>query len=116
MSDKRIQVRQGDLLFTPINAQNLIGCPRESFNAVDGKYILAEGEKTGHVHTVPADLIEEFFYKVDHRDMSPIYLTVIEDTEVTHDEHSPAPLLAGSYIMKRQERYVPKKNPRPVID
>ncbi len=114
MSDERIQIRQGDLLFTPVEINHPpIGFKESRFISVNDKYVLAEGEKTGHVHTVPSDLVEELFYTVSNAER---IITVVEDTEVTHDEHPPAPLKAGDYSLKRQRRYVPREIPQPVID
>jgi hypothetical protein len=47
----RKAVRQGDVLMVPIPPGRISGQPVE---AIDGRYILAEGELSGHYHMVKA--------------------------------------------------------------
>lgn len=110
MSQEINQIRQGDLLFERLDEFDKYG-QKASLPLKDGNYILAEGEKTGHVHTIPETAVEDLFSRADG-----IVIVVAEDTEVTHDEHPAAPLTEGNWFMRRQEEYVPQDRPRPVID
>lgn len=111
MSQEVNQIRQGDLLFERLEAIDALYLREESFPIKNGKIVLAEGEKTGHVHTIPQSAVKDLFRSIDST-----IIVVEEDTEVTHDEHPSVPLTEGNWLMRRQEQYVPQSKPIPVFD
>lgn len=113
MSEVPDQVRQGDLLFDRLDDDFGKNGPylRAKFPIKNGRIVLAEGEKTGHVHTIPESAVDELFQVANGA-----VIVVEEDTEVTHDTHDPTPLAEGAWLMTRQKQYVPQSSPRPVYD
>lgn len=112
MSEAPDQMRQGDLLFDRLeNFDKSEPRLRAKFPIKSNRIVLAEGEKTGHVHTIPQEAVEELFQSV-----GGTIIVVDEDTEVTHDDHPSVPLAEGAWLMTRQEQYVPQSSPRPVYD
>lgn len=90
--------RQGDVLIVKTN-EKADGKP---IAARDGRLILAEGEATGHHHSVPATAAQLF--AVDERMM----LVVGEETEVQHQEHGAIRIAPGTYWVVRQREYTPQ--------
>ncbi len=94
--------RQGDVLLKPINTLP------ENLNVVKpaGKrFILAEGEATGHHHAVnDIKNVAMFFDKVNRK----IYLIVKKPADLVHEEHDKINLPIGNYEVIRQREYHPK--------
>lgn len=96
------QLAQGDLLFVQAAAEDFKGTavPRDEF----GRYILARGEATGHVHAIDAPEVE-----ILERD-GVMYLKVDAPSEVRHEtapkvltqEHGTVTLAPGTWALKRQ--------------
>lgn len=88
------QYRQGDVLLTPTKI------PDKADKAKVGKaVVLAEGEATGHAHTIPTTATKVF---VD----GPItYLKVMEPTVLSHQEHAPITVEPGEYQVVRQMEF-----------
>src|SRR5688572_8817280 len=99
--------RQGDVLI-----ERIAEIPRGATKriGIGGRIILAEGEVTGHHHSL--DIDDADWWKAD----GELFLTVNRPTPVTHQEHSPLPLPRGKYRVRRQREYVPKELPRQVAD
>lgn len=111
------QIRQGDVLLIKIDRDNFGN--RASFDPPeerirDGKLIIAEGEKTGHVHTVNLDEVslEQAWFQGTFRDV----IVVENKAIVSHDEHEPVTLEKGEWMVVLQEEYDPHKQRTRVID
>jgi hypothetical protein len=93
-------LRQGDVLLIPID-----GVP-DNATAVDSgsRLVLAEGEATGHAHTVLADQAQ----LVEAKD-GTLYLMIdgARPASLVHEEHDTIPLSPGSYEVRHQREYVP---------
>jgi hypothetical protein len=95
------QYRQGDVLIERIDA-----IPPAAVPAMHpGRWILAEGEVTGHIHSVAAEDATLLLLELD--DEIEVYLRVHTKTEVTHQEHGPITLAPGDYRVGRQREYSP---------
>jgi hypothetical protein len=101
---------QGDLLFEEIRAVPVSGetIPRHP----DGVYVLADGELTGHRHTMEENVA---FFRDDGlaRDMPhDLYIGHVRVDGpvafVTHQEHAPVALPTGTYRVRRQRELQPK--------
>lgn len=99
---KPLQLAQGDLLFVAVPAEDFRGepAPKDEY----GRYILARGEATGHVHAIDAPEVE-----IVKRD-GVMYLKVDAPSEVRHEtapnvltmEHNTVTLQPGTWQLKRQ--------------
>lgn len=93
------QYRQGDVLIQ--------GAKSFPANAVKQKrakrIILAQGEATGHHHSLEADKAD--WWKQDEG--GDQYIGVKKATAVTHQEHGPIPLGPTIYRVRRQKEYSP---------
>ena len=95
-----MQARQGDIYFEAISE---IPADAKKVKA-RGRYIIAEGEATGHHHSVAAMPDVEML----ERD-GTLYLRVArEDVKVEHQEHAPIDLPVGVYRVGRQREYHPE--------
>ncbi len=94
MSKLTKQYRQGDVLVTPI------ATIPASATEVRGKkrVVLADGEMTGHQHAIDYSARQMQVFA----DGSQLYLRVKSPVVLTHQEHSPATLAPGDYIVVRQ--------------
>ncbi len=97
-----MRFRQGDILIERIEA-----LPErcEPVQPDDGRLVVAYGEATGHAHAVlgRADLYET--------EEGRRFLRVLEDGGVlTHEEHAPIVLPAGTYRVERQREYRPRSS------
>ena len=90
-------IRQGDVLLIPVNS-----IPQEAINLPTPKKItLAEGEASGHSHTItaPKNRIRQFAKN------SELYLEVLEPVTLIHQEHAPATINPGMYLVRRQMEF-----------
>jgi hypothetical protein len=94
-------VRQGDVLLVKVSE-----VPDGAVPTVPkaGRYVLAEGEVTGHAHVIVAQpgveayaLAEALFFRVN----APV--------EVVHEEHDPVTLVTGIWRMVHQVEYTPER-------
>ena len=88
--------RQGDVLIVPTTDKP------EGLSPVmprSGRYILAEGEATGHHHSVSADVCDVATLA------DKLFMTVAEATPLTHQEHGTIEIAPGSYWVIRQREY-----------
>ena len=99
--------RQGDILLVPVEKVPKGLKPLERDN---GKIILAEGEATGHLHSIEAP---EATFLGDSASIEGRYL-VIEAEAITagaagvqllHPEHDTIVLEPGAYEVRRQKSY-----------
>ena len=94
--------RQGDVLLVkvdepPADARTV---PRDG----RGRFVLAEGEATGHAHVVAGPEAQ----LVTQEQADELYLLVHGDEVVVeHDEHDAIHLPPGSYRVIRQREYAP---------
>lgn len=94
------QVRQGDVLITTV-----LSLPKEAILTEVGendgnKVVLAEGEATGHSHTVKREKVKPYSTPTGE-----LYLEVLFPVEVEHQEHAPITLQPGKYKVVRQMEY-----------
>ncbi len=95
--------RQGDVLIERID-----GIPSEAIPATfQPRWILAEGEVTGHTHSVAAENATLLLLELDNQ--MEMYLRVHAQTQVTHQEHGPITLAPGDYRIGRQREYSPEE-------
>ena len=96
-----VSLAQGDILFLRVNG---IPDAARSVAPVGNRFVLAEGEATGHAHTVPARGVA--LMEVPNEG-GVTYLTVEELTgvEVSHQEHASVKLDPGTWKVIRQREY-----------
>jgi hypothetical protein len=103
-------IRQGDVLLVPVASVPAEGsCPAESRGS---RYVLAEGEATGHAHVVTgrSRVVE---WRQARRWAAPLrrrFLVVEEAAVLSHQEHLPIELDAGVYEVRRQREYRPERS------
>lgn len=91
------QFRQGDCFLEEVEE---IPADAKPVQPRDGRYVLLDGEATGHHHSVEAcDAMEML-----ERD-GTLYLRVKEEKPLEHQEHNPIPLSPRNYQMTRQREY-----------
>ena len=101
------QLRQGDLIIECVDA-----VPAEAVKLVSmgGRFVLADGEATGHAHTITAESVE--LYERN----GVLYCAVSEPAEITHQEHAAHTLAPGVYRVRRQIVEDAEHAPRQVTD
>lgn len=95
------QFRQGDVFIEVCDT-----IPKEAKRLKKGHVnynILAHGEVTGHAHRLPTIAPVEMY---EHD--GTLYLKVLEDVDVTHEEHGTIPLPPGNYSTRIQREYTPE--------
>jgi hypothetical protein len=107
-------LRHGDWTFHPTN-EKVTG---EKVKLTTNEYTFAEGEATGHFHTLHADRLEDMDF---YRQSDGSYMVVLKkDGYATHPEHSMKTDLvipAGTYHLKqRREKDWFSLTVRKVID
>jgi hypothetical protein len=95
-------VRQGDVLLVPVDAAPFVDAPA----AVEGsRFVLAEGEATGHAHVVRGR--GKLYRPIDQdHDLEHPCLVVEEPATLVHEEHDAIVLAPGAYEVRRQREYV----------
>jgi hypothetical protein len=101
-----VQIRQGDVFLQPAGKINLNGA--KPVKPVNGRLVLAEGEVTGHAHTIDA-ACANLFELTGKR-----VLVVSEPTTITHQEHGELPIAPGTYWQLPQREW--DESARRVID
>lgn len=94
-----MQMRQGDVLVEKVEA---IPTGAERVMAGARGYVLAEGEATGHAHTIAPEYGE--LYEKE----GVLYLKIEADAPLVHQEHATVTLPRGTYRVKRQVEYTPQ--------
>jgi hypothetical protein len=92
------QIRQGDVYLIRADGAKPTGKKLPSKN---GRLILAEGEATGHHHSVDAMACDLFGGD------KPV-LVVRESTMLDHQEHSAIEIEPGTYWVVHQREYTPQ--------
>lgn len=92
-------IRQGDVWIIKAEGKH----DGKAIAPKNGRLILAEGEATGHHHSVPASAAQLF--AVDER----MLLVVAEQTKVDHQEHAAIEIVPGQYWVVRQREYSPQE-------
>lgn len=88
------QYRQGDVLVTPIAT-----IPQSAKPAgASGRVVLAEGEATGHCHAIDYTSCKMQVLT----DGAQMYLRVKSPVVLHHQEHAPATITPGDYVVIRQ--------------
>lgn len=90
-------LQQGDVL--------LQKCPSIPENAKAKRpssrgYVLAEGEVTGHAHTI-VETGKAQLFESDNQ----VYLKVVKEVNLKHEEHNAIIIPAGDYIVKKVIEY-----------
>ena len=100
--------RQGDVILIPVRS-----IPEDAVRqVVEDRIVLAEGEQTGHSHTVAVEEAEIFTVS----DEVDRWLRVKSGgATVTHQEHAPVEVPEGDWIVRIQSEYHPEEIRR-VID
>jgi len=95
-----MQARQGDVLVESVTSIPEV----TSCDPADGKFIVAHGEATGHNHSL------ESRYAKMYRDAAGIlYLLLVREHILRHEEHDPVTLPPGKYRVTRQREYSPEE-------
>ena len=89
-----VQIRQGDVW---IEYCDTIPTEALKVRPTERGYVLAEGEATGHAHTIEATPDVEL-YELN----GVLYCRVRGETVVHHEEHAPVTLAPGAYRVRRQ--------------
>ncbi len=86
------QKQQGDVLFLRVK-----GLPKGAtpINAVNNKYVLVEGETTGHAHCVCSEDVQL------HESNGVLYMSVEAPSTVTHEEHGDVVIEEGVWEVGR---------------
>lgn len=94
------QIRQGDVYLKPAGKVSLDGA--KTVAPVNGRFILAEGEATGHHHSVAVETCGLF-------DLTGKTVLVVDaPTPLTHQEHGEITIAPGMYFVIRQREYTPE--------
>ncbi len=80
------------------------------------KQVLAEGEVTGHMHTVDASGLDIGVLCSLEQDGDVWFSIEKAELPLTHQEHSTITLPPGKYFATRQEEYDPNVQRRRVMD
>lgn len=81
------QIQQGDVLMYSVSS---IPQGAKRIEPIDGKFVIAKGEVTGHQHVIEAKPGMEL-YEND----GILYLKSSVAEPITHEEHKPAPVEMG---------------------
>jgi hypothetical protein len=108
MSDKTTRavrgiVRQGDVLLVPVEE-----IPRRRRQEEAGRgLVLAEGEATGHAHTVQGRA--RIVRATRHHTVPADRYLIVEGgaARIVHEEHEPITVARGAYRVVRQREYRP---------
>lgn len=95
--------RQGDVLLIPTSGIDLTA--GKPIQPIFGRYILAEGEATGHHHSIGADVCDGLF------DLAGKTVLVVDQPAamLTHQEHGAIAIAPGQYWVVRQREYTPQE-------
>jgi hypothetical protein len=93
--------QQGDVLFQRPPLEAIRDCNRNRQVPCNGRYILVEGEHTGHMHCVREEGVSV------HRDheTKELILRCTMPVLVTHPEHAPILLPTGFWIVSKVKEY-----------
>lgn len=89
--------QQGDVLIKKVAS---IPKNTQKINPKNGRYILAEGEATGHTHAICDTEKVEMFEK-DGR----LWVGIKEEVEIKHEEHGKIKLPPGDFEISKVKEY-----------
>lgn len=92
------QRQQGDVLILKVDAMPS-GC--KTVKPAARGFVIAEGEATGHAHTIATDAVEAM--AVDEAGI--IYAQIAKQVDLLHEEHNPVSLDPGIYRFGRVQEY-----------
>ena len=87
---KKQHFRHGDVILHPVN--RIDGIKQQH----RGKYVLALGEATGHMHTLMADQMT--ILKKGNRNM----IELQEEAQLVHQEHKPLNIFPQKYVQVQE--------------
>jgi len=90
-------IQQGDIIFVPVEKIPETAKPAKPRN---NKYILAEGEATGHTHTVEVSPQTKVFW-----DNNRLYLQNNFSVPVEHQEHKTLIVPTGNWEVRRVKEW-----------
>lgn len=91
------QRQQGDVLISRVSEMPAGG---RQVRATSRGFVVAEGEATGHAHTLPTEGVLEM-REVD----GVLYARIAGPVDLSHEEHNRVPLDAGIYRFDRVQEY-----------
>lgn len=98
-----VMFRQGDVLIERVAKMPAAKGLKKVLPDARGRIVLAEGEATGHAHTLHHSTVRDAFASPNE-----LFLRVGPDAAVTHDEHDSIELDPGIYRVTRQREYSPE--------
>ena len=105
-------IYQGDIAVIPVAKSVEVPQGAKALKNISGRVVLAEGEVTGHFHSVDESCARIFAasgmgvlpksgnYRAADKDDR--VLVIDKPTTLTHDEHAPFDLEPGVYVVRRQ--------------
>lgn len=103
--------RQGDVGFAELDKMpDVAGLKKVSPR--NGLLILAEGEATGHHHSIVLDDLKTDEVELYEAPNGTMYLRTKKDVKVGHQEHDAITLPAGIHQIERQVEYDPEGDRR----
>src|SRR5262249_6734919 len=102
MEPSRVMFRQGDVLVMEVAAipDDAVAVPSQA-----GRFVLADGEVTGHAHVVPSGGTA----LLDDDGERYLRVTGEQGAPLTHEEHDTIVLPPGDYAVVRQREYTPER-------
>lgn len=103
------QIRQGDVLLHAFDGEIPEGATKVGPRGT--RYVLADGEVTGHAHVIEATEDVELFEKG-----GVLYLKVLGEVPLTHEEHGTVTVKPRIYTRPPQTEWSSAMEPRRVLD
>lgn len=100
MFGRRVAYQQGDVIFEKRGRFSFVPRGFKRNKRQDGKIIIAEGEKNGHLHAIATNTVKSFSENGLIEDVEK-FLNVEKETTVTHPEHDDIVLPRGKYDVRR---------------
>lgn len=98
-------IRQGDILLVPATKPARV----KQAKPVHGRLVLAEGEITGHAHTIMEQDGVRLVTQGEADELRMwLLVTTSEPVELEHDEHATLTVPPGVYEVTRQREYAPE--------
>jgi len=101
------QTVQGDIL---IEKCSKIPAGAKPVKPINGKHVIAEGEATGHAHTIDESVGDIFELE------GVLYLKAKQAGTIEHQEHAAQKITKGITRFVRQREFTDADEPRPVRD
>lgn len=101
----KFMVRQGDVLFTQVDALPE-GAVKDDTRRGNGRQVIEYGEVTGHAHAFDSKLAQ--MYKWEGNNLVENYVVVEEGAQLKHEEHATITFPKGVMKITRQVEYTPE--------